>query len=130
MSFAEKVIQDRLDHQVDELEMSIRMSGQTFESLPLRSGDTTIEREVLPDGTKGHIRISTQEWDDLTGSLVVYNKYLLKNGQIVTDPSYQQTERKIKGIRKAKILARIAFGRVDHWDRESDFCGTVEEIEE
>lgn len=130
MSFAEKVILGRLDHQVDELEMSARMSGQTFESLPLRSGDTTIEREVLPDGTKGQVRISTQEWGDLTGSLVVYNRYLLKDGQIVADPSYQQVERKIRGIRKAKILARIAFGRVDHWDRESDFYGTVEEIED
>lgn len=130
MSFAERIIQGRLDRQVNELEMSARMSGQSFESLPLNSGDTTVEREVLPDGTKGSVLITTQEWGDFTGSTVVYNRYLLKDGQIVTDPAYLDREKRVKGLRKAKILARIAFGRVDHWDHESDFYGTVEEIED
>lgn len=130
MSLAEKVILGRLDRQVDQLEVSTRMSGQTFESLPISSGDTTIEREVLPDSTRGQVHISTQEWGDLTGSLVVYNRYLLKDGQIVTDSAESHPEKQIKGIRKIKILARIAFGRVDHWDRESDFYRTAEEIEE
>jgi hypothetical protein len=130
MSFTESIVQSRLNREAGELEMSERMSGETFESLPLRAGDTTLEREVLPDGAKGQIRICTQEAEDILRTSVVYNRYLLKDGQIVTDPGHRGAERRVRGFKKAKILARIAFGRVDHWDSESDFYGTVEEFDE
>lgn len=126
MSFAEFVIQGRLRRNVNELEMSRRITGAIFESLPLRPGDTTLEREVLPDGSRGLVQIDTQEGH----SRVVYNSYLLKDGQLVTNLDDGRPERKVRGIRKAKILTRIALGRVDHWDRESDFFGCVEESDE
>ena len=28
-------------------------------------------------------------------------------------------------LKKASVLAKIAFGRVNHWDKESNFYGTV-----
>jgi hypothetical protein len=126
-TISERIIQGRLDRQTEELEMSLRASGQTFESLPLSLGDTTIEREVLPDGTRGDVRICTQESKGLTGSVVVYERFQLKDGQIVTDPSYGEVEQRIKGFRKFRTLAKIALSRVDHWDRESDFYGIAEE---
>ena len=127
MNLTEVIIQGRLDRQVDELETSHRLSGQTFESLPLKLGDTTIDRELLSDGTKGQVRICTQEVQGLMGSVVIYRNYLLKDGNIITDSSYGGEERKLRGFRKAITLAKIAFSKVDHWNRESDFYGTYEE---
>jgi hypothetical protein len=119
-TLAETIIQGRLDRQFNELETSLRLSGKILESLPLGLGDTTIDREVLPDGVRGQVRISTQEGQSS-------NRYLLKDGQIVTDSAYGDNERQVKYFQKIKILARIAFGKVDHWDRESDFYGTFDE---
>jgi len=122
-TFTERIIEGKMALLNDELETSLRMTGQTFESIKLGLGDTSLQREVLPDGSKGSITVSTQEFDDLFGSFVTYQNYVLaKVGDLVPDTQFG--ERSVGKIRKAAVLAKIAFGRVNHWDIESDFDGT------
>jgi hypothetical protein len=126
-TLAENIIQGRLDRQTQELEMNQSLSGQTFEALPLSLGDTTVEREVMADGTRGQVRISTQEVQGFLSGTVVYKRYILQDGEITTDPTCVDIPKPITGFRKFKLLAKVAFGKVDHWDKESDFFGNVEE---
>lgn len=124
MNLAEKIIHGRLDRQTDELETSQNMSSQVFESLPISWSDTSIRREILPDGTRGAVRICTQESQSLMSGGIIYRRYILKGGEIVTDEGYrQEDEKRVRGFKRAKLLAKIAFGKVDHWDLESDFHG-------
>lgn len=127
-TFTEKIVQGKMNQNTDELETSSRLSGNIFESITLGLGDTTLQRQVLPDGSRGEIKISTQENDDLLGSSTTYRKYVLIGGEIVPDAEYG--ERQVGSIRKAIVLAKIAFGRVNHWDAESEFHGTFSEEEE
>jgi hypothetical protein len=86
-TLAENIIQGRLDRQTQELEMNQSLSGQTFEALPLSLGDTTVEREVMADGTRGQVRISTHEVQGFLSGTVVYKRYILQDGEITTDPT-------------------------------------------
>ena len=127
-TFTESIVQGRMAKLNSELETSLRMSGKTFESVTLGLGDTTLEREVLEDGTYGEIKISTKENDDLLGSSVTYQKYVLTGGEITPDTRFG--ERTVGKLRIATVLAKVAFGRVDHWDKESDFYGSfIDEVE-
>jgi len=124
----QSIIEGKMARLNAELETGLRMSGQTFESVTLGLGDTTLKREVLPDGLRGEIQISTQENDDLMGSSVTYQNYLLVRGGLIPDDRYG--ERNVGMLKKASVLAKIAFGRVNHWDKESDFYGTVIDLDE
>jgi len=120
------IIEGRLDRYADELETSLRYSGQIMESLPLSLGDTSIQREILSDGSRGDVTITTQEWDDPSGRMVTYRRYALKDGRLFR-ADFGEDERPIGKIRTVQLLAKIAFGKVDHWDRESDYYGVEEE---
>ena len=125
---AEIIVEGRMSQLNSELETSLRLSGKTFESATLGLGNTTLQREVLADGSRGEIRISTQENDDLLGGSVTYQNYVLTRGELIPDAHFG--ERTVGRLRKATLLAKIAFGRVNHWDKESDFYGTAIEYDE
>lgn len=127
-TFTEKIVQGKMNILSAELETSLRLSGNIFESVTLGLGDTTLQREVLSDGSSGDIKISTQENDDLLGSSITYRNYVLSDGELVADSLYG--ERTVGPLRKVLVLAKIAFGRVNHWDAESDFYGISNEEEE
>ena len=124
----ETIVEGRMSQLNSELETSLRLSGKTFESVTLGLGNTTLQREVLADGSRGEIRISTQENDDLLGGSVTYQNYVLTGGELIPDAHFG--ERTVGRLRKATLLAKIAFGRVNHWDKESDFYGTAIEYDE
>jgi hypothetical protein len=126
-TFTQNIVEGKMDKLNTELETSLRMSGEVIESLTLGLGDTTIEREVLPDGSRGEITISTQENDSISGHSVTYRKYVIAEGELVHDTRFG--ERTVGKYRKVTVLAKIAFGRVNHWDLKSDFYGTAIEYD-
>lgn len=127
-TIAEKIIHGKMERSTNEIETNVMVSGRIFESLPLGLGDTTLSREVLSDGSRGDIEISTQENDSILGNSITYQKYVLKGGDLLPDTRYG--ERTVSKIRATTVLAKVAFGRVNHWDKETTFHGTMVEDEE
>lgn len=127
-TLSRNIIESKMARLNDELETTVSLSGAVYESVNLGLGDTTLKREVLSDGSRGEIQISTQENDDFMGSSITYRNYLLVRDGLVPDARYG--ERTVGILKKASVLAKVAFGRVNHWDRESDFYGTTVEYDE
>lgn len=118
----EVIIHNKIERGINELETSTRINGAIIECLPLNLGDTSISRPILPDGSRGPISISTKEARNLDMSHVVYERYKIIDGKLVTDPDYNFGESKrIIPFRRIKLLAKIALGRVNHWEMESDY---------
>ena len=62
------------------------------EILTFHLGFTSIVREVFPDGSKGNVRITTGEAQDVLGERIYDTRYIFVDGKLVLDPVYQDDE--------------------------------------
>lgn len=126
--FTESLIERKVANNEADLEMYRVVTGTVYERLPLNLGSTTLSRVVETDGTRGPILINTME--DVNIARTEQRNYILKDGKLVTDSTYDFDNEGVKSIKfksRVKLLFKVLFGKPDHWDRETDFYGCIEE---
>jgi hypothetical protein len=104
MSLLEWFIMKRMDASTKRLEKVVLYPNRSVEFLTLRLGDTSIEREVFSDGSKGNIRIDTQEAQDILGAYMMYVRYIFADGKLVLDPGYRDNDNQDASLFRRLLL--------------------------
>ena len=123
----------KMERLVAETELQQSVSGQLFEYLPL-SGDISLRREMLTDGTTGAIEISYPVTSGLGFGICSWYEKVQINpmGEVkhsLGTVNHREGE-PLSGFRRAILTVKLIKGKPDHWDRESDFYGTIDEYGE
>jgi hypothetical protein len=113
MNIVETIIDRKLSSHENSLRTYTDHFGGNHETLNLGVSRTELSREILPDGSRGELRITTNESDDLFAGGITGKNYVLHEGQIIINPN--MTGGQIWPVERFRVLttlAKIALGRV------------------
>lgn len=117
MSILESLIMSRMDRNSEWLGREVMYPNRNVEVLRLSPSGTTVEREVFPDGTKGNVRICTNETQNLSGSYVCGTRYILKNGKLMLESGeYDSSPQRAPLFRRVLLVRKLLLNFPDVYD--------------